>query len=249
MKKFLVIGDSFAYLDNDHSNWVSLWAKKHDASTEHHSVLGGSHVTIVNDFFNKNHDLSNVTGIFYFATDLLRGEGVELSNPTENLEVIDKISSDSRLWRNILTGSDNKSDWPIDHKIITQQIGNYEYTDNFYNSINIKWLINANYNSMIMLLLYARIHSKPVIVIDSFGQIQDNEISNNLKVITWRPDISSYDSASLNHVSISTAYRVANDFDISLEKNSILCSSKKTEEERTKEMLERVRKRDPFIYR
>jgi len=250
VKKFLVIGDSFAQVDLKSLNWALLWAKKHNARTEHYSIPGGSHVAIVNEFFSKNQSLSDVSGVFYFSTDLLRAEGVEAFDSFDNIRVMDKINENvSELWHHVLSGNATDFQWPMSHRIMAHQYGRTEYTTNFYNTIDIKWLIRANYNSIIMLTLYCKINNVPMVIVDNFNQLYIPEISKQLNVSIWKPEVRfSENTDSINHISLLLAEKISEEFDNSHEKE-IMIPSELSAEEKTKEMIERFRKRDPFIYR
>lgn len=96
MAKFIVVGDSYAVHDKDHSHWAKLWADKHGHAIDLLGLEGSNLVNI--STFVENLNLSSYDGLIYQFTSLLRSETTSIEGVTPSLCILDqlgKISIDS----------------------------------------------------------------------------------------------------------------------------------------------------------
>ncbi|MDA8842057.1 hypothetical protein N9N08_00095 [bacterium] len=166
--KILVCGDSYATLDPCEGHWANLWAKENGYDVTHEGFAGESHVNIITKLLARL-DISDYNFIIYNVTDFLRAEidieGNSLSN------VLDKtldIYSDSNFTNKQFMETQG---WPVnispnglDPNFPQDEICK-EKTFNFYNSINLYWLVQANYNSLLLLVEKCKTNNIPIVFV------------------------------------------------------------------------------------
>jgi hypothetical protein len=129
----LVLGDSYACLDDTHSHWATMWAQSQDLTVEHQGYPGASHVHIINSFLSAG--LPIAKHIIYHVTDFLRADITTQSDNTDNiLEFYNK--SEHISMEKLYLDAENR------HRASTNRQNSD--TDQFYNSIYIPWLARAN---------------------------------------------------------------------------------------------------------
>jgi hypothetical protein len=166
--KILVCGDSYATLDPYEGHWANVWAKENGYDVTHEGFAGESHVNIITKLLARL-DISDYNFIIYNVTDFLRAEidieGNSLSN------VLDKtldIYSDSNFTNKQFMETQG---WPVnispnglDPNFPQDEICK-EKTFNFYNSINLYWLVQANYNSLLLLVEKCKTNNIPIVFV------------------------------------------------------------------------------------
>jgi len=171
MKQFLVIGDSYALEDEQHSHWFGLWAQAQGHAVTYAGLAGGNHVNIVANM--AEHNVLNYDGVVYHFTSLLRGEGIR---SPEHTTARDHAVTD--LMNRSYQSLTNRSQW-LDHCLsptvggAVETDGEYRYhaqnvvpyfynpvdgidvvdvdlptvqmANSFYRSVSLRWLIRANW--------------------------------------------------------------------------------------------------------
>jgi hypothetical protein len=177
-RKILVIGDSFAVLDPDHSHWVDVWAQQHDIEVEHFAHPGNNAVNIVSEFeivYKEPYDFDYVV---FQVPDFFRSEvaSVRLDQPVTPVDRIDYLTE---LFKNKsfldCTINDNSPEnfkeflpnyftkFSIEHVQTGQWLGKldqslkdysfrdrsfYEHTARFYESASPRWLFRSNLTAL-----------------------------------------------------------------------------------------------------
>jgi|LauGreDrversion4_2_1035121.scaffolds.fasta_scaffold85648_5 hypothetical protein len=112
-RKILVIGDSFANIDPEHSHWVDIWAKQHrDLSVEHFFHPGNNAVNIVSEFeacYKSPYDFDFAV---FHVPDFFRSEVASNVNnvPTTGIDrtvFLDEIFKNAELLSAIVRGPDD----------------------------------------------------------------------------------------------------------------------------------------------
>jgi len=176
--KVLVTGDSFATLDPKQSHWATIWGEQNNFKVEHKGFPGESHVNIVTDILNTI-NFSSYGLVIYHVTDYLRTQ-IDLTDAGYN-NILDNILgfySDMNFTKaekqNILNRSKILSDFVYDPVNISPNNLDPEFiqdkecknkTLNLYNSINLYWLMQANYNSLKLLQNTCKINGVPIILV------------------------------------------------------------------------------------
>lgn len=171
MKKFLVIGDSYAQLDSDHSHWFQLWANRCGHSVTFGGLEGGNPVNIAVQL--QQHNLQNHDGVIYHFTSLLRGEGIctPTQQSTRDSTVMDLMNrsftsdDDSGEWLEHCLSGSVESAVTVDgeYRYHAQNVVPYFYNpvngvdtdiiddhtatmaNDFYRSVSTRWLVRANW--------------------------------------------------------------------------------------------------------
>jgi hypothetical protein len=171
--KILVCGDSFATLDNVHSHWADIWALNKGYNVDHEGFEGESHVNIITKTLQRR-NVSDYGVVIYHVTDFLRAQ-IDLQDNSLS-KVLDKtidIYSDKNLTtklNNVLFNTFNTSGEITistdEEELITEPVNISpnnldpampqdkeckETTLNFYSSVCLYWLVQANYNSFLLL--------------------------------------------------------------------------------------------------
>jgi hypothetical protein len=190
MKRFLVIGDSYALCDQNHSHWFALWAAKHGHVTTFAGLAGGNHVNIAANL--EQHDILDHDGVVYHFTSLLRAEGVRL--PMQNAERDNAIIN---LMTRSYQGRHVSSQWlhqclgsTVEQRVETdgeyfyhaQNVIPYFYSpvtgvdlldidddtralaNNFYRNVSPRWLVRANWMAFENVMLKLSSRGMPTLV-------------------------------------------------------------------------------------
>ena len=186
--KLLVVGDSFALLDQKHGHWAKIWAQSQGGTTEHIAWGGASHVQIVSHVLGQDIDWRSISGVLYFVTDFFRMEAVndDMIPPGLGPDLLKHVSQrgiDMLLymnnwkdpnydesWRTVLDGNHTSPEsWPQTFKLcgaLPVDYGTLKPTTALYDNISLRWVARANFNSF---KLFARtvklIHKTPVYAI------------------------------------------------------------------------------------
>lgn len=230
--KFLVIGDSWAWLDDTNGHFLSTWAQANGHTTEHISRPGSGSVATALDFHNT--DPANYDAIFYFPTDLLRVR-LHLPNNFSNSpftytkqkkflsrlpELAEKTDS-----QNMLTPFKNDHPKGIDPnnvqtktlqlygidkaqdiKPVNTETFNNQSIRDFYADIDIKWLKVANYFATQYIFNRAKEYNCPVITINTIFDFDDLYKNNEYYLdfwLLWENALLGFkDNNSVNHIDI-----------------------------------------------
>lgn len=238
----LVCGDSYATLDPSQRHWATLWAKENNYNIEHYGHPGESHVNIVSKILH-NKNISDFNLIIYHITDFLRtqidiGEAHSLDiildksldlysdkNFTfkENLSV---LTSESKVRKGKHYIPVNISPIFLDPKFTQEKICKTK-TSNLYNSINLYWLLQSNYNSLLLLIEKCKNHNVPIIlVLEPQLSLTADESFYPDDVYIFKTDKSDigddYCNHSLNHLSYNMHEVLKEDFKQFIVNNNIL---------------------------
>jgi len=217
--KVLVCGDSYATFDTQHSHWATLWGVKNNFKVEHKGFPGQSHVNIVTKILNTT-NFSSYGLVIYHATDYLRTQ-IDLTDAGYNniLENILGFYSDVNFTRaeklNILDKTKIHTDFvyePINispNNLDPEFIQDKECRDktfNLYSSINLYWLMQANYNSMRLLQNICMFNNTPIVVViePDMSKFVDAEFYPKGTFIfksDRHEDEEQFDNTSCNHLS------------------------------------------------
>ena len=171
--KILVCGDSYATLDPYEGHWADVWAKENGYDVTHEGYEGESHVNIISKTLRKR-NVSEYGLIIYHVTDFLRAEIDIKENTLSN--ILDKtlgIYSDSNFTNKLSMETDlvNLGVWPVnispnglDPNFPQDKICK-EKTFNLYDSINLYWLVQANYNSLLLLVEKCKTNNIPIVFV------------------------------------------------------------------------------------
>lgn len=97
MGRYVLVGDSYGVLDDNHSHWAKLWAEKNGHDVDLLGLEGSNLVNI--STFVEQIDLKKYDGLIYHFTSLLRTETLSIGGTTPSICVADqlgKISVDSK---------------------------------------------------------------------------------------------------------------------------------------------------------
>ena len=238
--KILVCGDSYATLDNVHKHWATLWAVQKGHNTVHQGYPGESHVNIVTKLLQN--DVTQYDFVIYHVTDYLRAQvDLKTSNFDNILSKVLGIYSDANFTTpkglKMLEGHNIKAG--IEYDAINISPNNLDSTmeqDNFcrqkskefYQSINLYWLLRANYNSVLLLAETLKHRNIPLVMVlepelslvvdKSFypegSNIFTTEDSDNHEIY--------YHGNSSNHLSKKTHINLAERFEEFINLNKIL---------------------------
>lgn len=176
----LVCGDSYATLDPSQRHWATLWAEENNFEIEHYGHPGESHVNIVSKIlYNKN--ISELNLIIYHITDFLRTQ-IDIGEQ-DSLDIILDKSLDLYSDKNF-TYKENLSVLTNERKIrkgknyipvnispifldpnFSQDNASRTKSSNLYNSINLYWLLQSNYNSLLLLIEKCKNYNVPIILV------------------------------------------------------------------------------------
>jgi len=242
--KVLVTGDSFATLDPKQSHWATIWGEQNNFKVEHKAFPGQSHVNIVTTVLNTT-NFSDYGLVIYHVTDYLRAQ-IDLTDAGFNniLNNILGFYSDVNFTKaeklNILDRSKVLTDFVYDPVNISPNNLDPEFiqdkdckdkTLNLYNSINLYWLMQANYNSMRLLQNTCKINGVPIILViepdmskfvdtefyseDTLIFMTNIELDQDSNTTGWEED-------STNHLSKSCHNQISGVFNNFIINNNIL---------------------------
>lgn len=237
----LVCGDSYATLDPQHSHWADIWASDKNYTITHKGFPGESHVNIVTKILNTE-KLDKFNCIIYHVTDYLRAQ-IDLANDgyrniidnmlgfycdanftkAEKLNILDNYKETADFIYNPVNISPNNLDPGFEQDKICK-----DKTFNLYNSINLYWLVQANYNSVLLLNEKCRALNIPLIAVlepDLSPYHEEDFYSSDIKIFkTSRADSGENFSpdASTNHLSKSMHTNLSKVFEEFIVNNNIL---------------------------
>lgn len=184
LKNLLVLGDSYALLDDNHGHWASMWADVNNINITHMGYPGAGHVHIINKFLEKQILLEKYDTIFYSVTDFLRADVTAKKNKLEQIDTIltyydgmpwepmNKSLSDisikelahasPNLLNRLKTISQEDQDWYAETfnytgEEVEERIDiMIKNMEGFYNSMLTQWITRANLFALETLILKCR---------------------------------------------------------------------------------------------
>ena len=183
-KNLLVLGDSYALIDDSHGHWASMWADVNNINITHMGYPGAGHVNIINKFLVDPSSIEKYDTIFYNVTDFLRADVSAKNNKLDQIdnilmyyngmpsEPINKSLSDipdkemahasPNLLNRLKTISQEDKDWYAKTFNYTDEEGEERINimiknmEGFYNSMLIQWISRANLFAVETLILKCR---------------------------------------------------------------------------------------------
>ena len=234
----LVCGDSFATLDPEQSHWADIWASDKEYSVLHKGYPGESHVNIVTKILNTT-NIEEFNLIIYHITDYLRTQ-IDIANEgyknvldnvlglysdknftkAEKLNILDNVKITEDFVYEPENISPNNLDPAFEQEIICK-----DKTFNLYNSINLYWLLQANYNSFLLLKERCKAFNIPLVIAlepelsiyadESFYPKDTNIFKTNKDEIGWF-------SNSTNHLGREMHTTLSKEFEDFIVNNNIL---------------------------
>ena len=185
--KVLVCGDSYATLDPEHSHWADIWSDSRGYNVDHEGFEGESHVNIITKTLQRR-KISDYDLVIYHVTDFLRAQ-IDLQNDSYS-KILDKtlsIYSDKNLTTklnkvifNTIFTSGTISLGTGEEQLITEPVNispnnldptfpqdnvSKDNTFNLYSSICLYWLVQANFNSLLLLVEKCHSNDVPLILV------------------------------------------------------------------------------------
>jgi len=181
MKNLLVLGDSYALLDEKHGHWASMWADINNISVTHMGYPGAGHVHIINKFLADPIFIEKYDTIFYSVTDFLRADVPAVKDKKDNIETYYNRLRKKQIGKSLSDISDRElahaspsllnSLETISQEDLAQYANLLNYTNEqvkeriniqiknikgFYNSMLIEWISRANLFAVETLILKCR---------------------------------------------------------------------------------------------
>lgn len=227
--KILVCGDSFATLDSKHSHWADIWGLGRGYNVDHEAFEGESHVNIITKTLQRK-NVSEYGLIIYHVTDFLRAQ-IDLEDDSLS-KILDKtidIYSDKNLTtklNNVLSDPVNISPNNLD-PAMPQDKECKETTLNFYSSICLYWLVQANFNSLLLLAEKCSSLDVPLVLViePQISTVFDKSFypeGTNIFTTDEKGDIEWYADESSNHLSRTVHTNLAERFEKYINLNNIL---------------------------
>ena len=167
MKPVLVGGDSFAVLDPTHGHW----AHSVFGNTKHVAMPGDNHVSICTKL--NSLDLTKYRVIVYHITSFTRAEC--FSSEVSFAETLDRLidfDSQSDSFERLVSEMKNSG---VGHFDNANYLTSPSWLDKskgtkmkeFYSSVSTRWLLKANFNSMMSLIHHANSVNIPIVLVMS----------------------------------------------------------------------------------
>lgn len=231
--KILVCGDSFATLDNVHSHWADIWALNKGYNVDHEGFEGESHVNIITKTLQRR-NVSDYGVVIYHVTDFLRAQ-IDLQDNSLS-KVLDKtidIYSDKNLITKLNTDEEELITEPVNispnnlDPAMPQDKECKETTLNFYSSICLYWLVQANFNSLLLLAEKCSSLDVPLVLViePEISTVFDKSFypeGTNIFTTDQKGDIEWYTNESSNHLSRTVHTNLAERFENYINLNKIL---------------------------
>ena len=226
MSKYLVIGDSFAYLDPEHSHWFNIWAEKNDSTSTHFSCRGSNCVNITNQF--KDVAFTDYDAVIYHPTHLLRTQINRKGIQTEDIK-IKKILTPILSEQDQLVGTDLKGYYEV-NEVSINLIGKDDQITSTYKNLNLDWLARANYFAMSYLFELIKKCNIPLITVSSINDSQwsykmPKTVDYNFQLwkmfLKYDPIYKHIDlnTESNNHWNLTSHTQIAEQFDYFVQKD------------------------------
>lgn len=183
MNRYIVVGDSYAQLDSEHSHWFKLWCEQREHSVQFAGLPGGNHINISAHL--RSIDVSQFCGVVYHFTSLLRGEGIRMpcdarQRDSSVIDLMNLTYEQHCEWIDHCLSSD-VSDSVLDHYHAQNVIPYFfnpvdgvdtascdsltvDMSNRFYRAVSPRWLIRANWLAFENAMLYLTAMNVPVIV-------------------------------------------------------------------------------------
>ena len=239
--KVLVCGDSYATLDPKQGHWADIWASDKGYSVLHKGYPGESHVNIVTKILNTT-NIAEYNLIIYHITDYLRAQ-IDLANDgfrniidnilgfysdvnftkAEKLNILDIFKETADFIYDPVNISPNNLDSEFEQDKICK-----DKTFNLYNSINLYWLVQANFNSVLLLNEKCRASNIPLIAVlepDLSPYHEEGFYPTDIKIFkTNRADTGENfpPNESTNHLNKKMHTALSKEFEDLIIKNNIL---------------------------
>jgi len=228
LKNLLVLGDSYALLDDKHGHWASMWADVNNIKIDHMGYPGAGHVHIINKFLVKPILLEKYDAIFYSVTDFLRADVTAKKNKLAQIDSIlehykimprepmAKSLSDitdrelAHAYPNLLNRLKTISQEDQDRYAKTLNYTNEEIEERidimikniegFYNSMLIQWITRANLFALETLILKCREKNINLVLVMWPGADMHEDNFDGTQIFNCSADYQDYKNNSRNHI-------------------------------------------------